>query len=314
MAAKRTAKARRQGTMTFRECASAYIAAQQAGWRDEREAKLWAASLRDHVYPVLGDLPVEIIDLPLVLRVIEPMWQTKTTTASRLRRRVEAVLDWATVRGYRQGENPARWKGLLDQVLPKERKVARVEHHEALPYAETAAFMAELRSQATTTARALEFAILTATRVGEVIGARWAEIDFQGRVWAIPAERMKAAREHRVPLSDAAVALLEALPRTSARIFPVSRTSVWYAAKRLRPEITVHGFRSSFRDWAGERTSYAREVIEQCLAHAAGDQTELAYRRGDALEKRRRVMEDWATFCAQPAPASDNVRPIRVAG
>jgi integrase len=189
MAEKRAAKAKRMQAMTFRECADAYIKAHAAGWRDEREAKLWAASLRDHVHPVLGDLPVDAIDLPLVLRVIEPMWQTKTTTASRLRRRIEAILDWATVRRYRQGENPARWKGLLDQVLPKERKVARVEHHEALPYTETPTFVAELRRQDTITARPLEFAILTATRVGEVVGARWSEVDLQGRVWVIPPER-----------------------------------------------------------------------------------------------------------------------------
>jgi integrase len=311
IAAGRVAKAK---AMSFEECAVAYVAAHEAGWRDQREGKLWTASLGSHVYPAIGKLPVDAIDLPLVLRVIEPLWQTKTTTAARVRRRIENVLDWATVRGYRKGDNPARWKGHLDQVLPKERKVAKVEHHEALPYSEMGAFMAELRNDEKLSARALEFAILTATRAGEVVGATWSEFDLEARTWAIPAERMKAAREHRVPLSDAALALLRALPRTGDRVFSVSRTIVWYAVKRIRPEITVHGFRSSFRDWAGERTGFAREVVEQCLAHAAGDQTELAYRRGDALEKRRQVMDAWAKFCAQPVGTGDNVRSIRAGG
>jgi integrase len=308
VAAKRVAKAK---AMSFEECAAAYIIAHQPGWHNEREPRLWAATMRDHVYPVIGKLPVGAIDLPLILRVIEPLWQTTTSTASRVRQRIENILDWATVRGYRTGDNPARWKGHLDQLLPKERKVAPIEHHEALPYGEVAAFMAQLRSDRKLSARVLEFAILTATRAGEVIGATWAEIDFERRVWVIPAERMKAGREHRIPLSEPALALLRALPRTGDKVFPVGAGALWRVAKKLRPEITVHGFRSSFRDWAGERTSFAREVVEQCLAHAAGDQTELAYRRGDALEKRRQVMDAWAKFCAQPVPVGDNVLRIR---
>jgi len=315
-AAKRVAEAK---AMTFQDCAEAYIKAHRAGWKTIKEANEWTASMRIYVEPVLGELPVAAVDLPLVLRVIEPMWQTRTSTASRVRQRIENILDWATVRGYRTGDNPARWKGHLDKMLPKVSKVAPVEHYAAMPYADVAAFMIDLHtagrtSSQATAAKGLQFAILTATRVGEVIGATWQEIDFKGRVWVIPAERMKAGREHRVPLSDAALALLQALPRTGDRVFPVGDVALWRVAKRIRPEITVHGFRSTFRDWAGERTSYAREVVEQCLAHAAGDQTELAYRRGDALEKRRHVMDAWAKFCAQPAPAGGNVVGLQEAG
>jgi integrase len=311
-AVKRSAM-KRVSTLTFEDCAKGYIAAHQAGWKTSKEAHEWTASMRIYAYPAIGKSPVEAIDLPLVLRVIEPLWQTKTSTGSRVRQRIENILDWATVRGHRRGDNPARWRGHLDQILPKPNKVAKVEHYAAMPYTEIGAFVASLRNaRPALAARGLEFAILTAARVGEVNGATWSEIDLEARVWAIPADRMKAGKDHRVPLSAAALALLEALPRTGDRVFPVGDVALWRVAKKLRPDITVHGFRSSFRDWAGERTSYAREVVEQCLAHAAGDATELAYRRGDALEKRRQVMEAWAGFCAQPAPAG-NVRAIRAA-
>ncbi len=285
MAAKRARIAEQRAVeakgMTFEDCATAYVKAHKAGWRDEREAKLWTASLRDHVYPTIGKLPVDAIDLPLVLRVIEPMWQTKTATASRVRRRIENILDWATVRGHRSGDNPARWKGHLDQVLPKERKVAQVEHHEALPYPAVGAFMVELRSDKKLSARALEFSILTAARVGEVVGATWQEIDFKGRTWTIPAERMKADREHRVPLSDAALALLEALPRTGARVFPVSRTIVWYAAAIYAPRSrsTAFGRASATGPESGPATR-ARLSSSAWRSHAAsGIKPELAYRR-----------------------------------
>jgi len=208
---------------------------------------------------------------------------------------------------YRTGDNPARWKGNLEHLLAKKSKVAQIEHYPALPYTDIGAFMIELRARPGLPGRAAEFAILTAVRAGEVTGATWSEIDLNGRAWVIPSERMKAGREHRVPLSDAAIAILEALPRDGSRVFPVDTVTVWRAVKRLRPEITLHGFRSTFRDWAGERTGFAREVVEQCLAHAAGDQTELAYRRGDALEKRRQVMDAWARYCAQPVQRGELV-------
>ena len=296
-------------TITFVECAEAYIAAHKAGWRTAKNAKEWAATLRTYAHPVIGELPVGVIDLPLILRILEPIWTEKPSTASRVRVRLENILDWATVRGYRTGDNPARWKGNLESLLPRKAKVAKIKPHLALPYSEIGGYMADLRQRDSLPARALEFAILTATRVSEVTGAKWSEFDLTARAWVIPSGRMKANREHRVPLSDRALAILEELPRTADRVFPVDGVTVWRHAKKLRPElgVTVHGFRSTFRDWAGDRTGFAREVIEQCLAHAAGDQTELAYRRGDALDKRRQVMDAWARFCGQPVQRGEVV-------
>jgi integrase len=306
-ASKIAARVAEDSTITFKECAEAYIAAHRAGWRTVKQAKDWTATLRAYAHPVLGDLPVAAIDLPLILRVLEPLWTEKTSTAARIRTRLENILDWATVRGFRTGDNPARWKGNLEHLLAKKSKVAKTEHYPALPYTDIGPFMTELRARPGLPAKAAEFAILTAMRAGEVTGATWSEIDLKSRVWVIPSERMKAGREHRVPLSDAALAILKALPRNGPRVLPVDTVTVWRAVKRLRPEITLHGFRSTFRDWAGERTSFAREVVEQCLAHAAGDQTELAYRRGDALTKRRQVMDAWARFCAQPVERGEVV-------
>ena len=211
------------------------------------------------------------------------------------------MLDWAKVRGYRDGENPARWKGHLDQLLPQRGKVRKVKHHAAMPYAELPAFMVAVRARPATAARALEFAILTAARTGEVLGARWEEIDLEARIWTVPAERMKAGREHRVPLSDAALAILHAIYRTGDLVFPLSHMALFRFLRQMeRGEITAHGFRSTFRDWASEETSHSRDVVEMALAHAIADKTEAAYRRGDLFDKRRRLMTEWEAYCGAP--------------
>ena len=251
------------------------------------------------------------MDTGLVLKAIEPIWATKAETASRLRGRIESVLDWATARGYRQGENPARWRGHLDKLLPPRSKVARVKHHPALPYPEIGTFMADLRDQGGVAARALELTVLCATRTSETIGATWGEVDLETATWTIPDQRMKAGRDHKVPLSDRAVEVLRQMAQEHGRdgfIFPgarkgrpLSNMAMLAVLKRMgRTNLTVHGFRSTFRDWAAERTAYAREVCEMALAHAIGDRVEAAYRRGDLFEKRRRLMADWSTFCDMP--------------
>jgi integrase len=292
--------------MTFEQAAEQYITAQAAGWRGPRQEQQWRQSLASYAYPILGKLPAMAIDTPLVMRVLEPMWQTKTETASRLRARIEAVLDWTTSRGLRQGENPARWRGHLENLLARRSKVQRVEHHAALPYAEIGALVTDLRRQEGTAHRALEFAILTATRTGEVLGARWSELDLAGRVWTIAGERMKGGKEHRVPLSDAALAVIEAMAaiRVNEYVFPGRNGALGHNAMLRvlaalgRADISVHGFRSSFRDWAAEATAYPNEVVEMALAHTIKNQAEAAYRRGDLLDKRRALMRDWAQRCA----------------
>lgn len=293
--------------MTFRQCAEAYIAAHQSGWRNPKHAAQWPATLGAYVYPVFGDLPVAAVDVGLVMKAVEPIWNAKPETASRVRGRVESVLDWATAREYRQGDNPARWRGHLENLLPKRSKVQRVKHHAALPYAELPSFMAELRQQKGRAARALEFAILTAGRSGEVRGATWAEIDLEARLWTIPAERMKAGREHRVPLSNAAMEVLRPLAeaRTGDTVFPgasgqpLSDMTLTMLLRRMdRGDLTAHGFRSTFSDWCAEQTSTPSEVREMALAHAVGDKVEAAYRRGDLFEKRRQLAEAWSRYCA----------------
>jgi integrase len=293
--------------MTFATAAEQYIRGQAAGWRGPRQEEQWRQSLTDHAFPVIGKLPVMAIDTALVLRVLEPIWQTKTETANGVRGRIEAVLDWAKTRELRQGENPARWRGHLENLLSKRSKVRRVEHHKALPFAEIGFLMTELRAQQGIAARALEFTILTAARTGEALGARWSEIDLSGRVWTIPAERMKKGdKEHRVPSSDAALTVLGAMAdiRVDEYVFPGrSKGPLGQMAMRrvlgsLRGDISVHGFRSTFRDWAAETTAYPREVAEMALAHAVGNHVEAAYRRGDLFEKRRALMQDWARHCA----------------
>lgn len=310
----------RAKSKTFRDCADAYIEAHKAGWKNAKHAKQWGATLETYAYPKFGSLPVASIDTALVQDVLRPIWATKTETASRLRGRIESVLDWAKVNAYRDGENPARWRGHLDKLLPARNKVQKVEHHAALPYAEVGAFVADLRKREGTASRALEFGILTAARSGEVRGAKWGEVDLVGKVWTIPGERMKAGREHRVPLSDAAVALLKAVPRMkgSDYVFPAPRggalsdMALSAVLKRMeRSGLTVHGFRSTFRDWAGETTAYPREVIEHALAHQLKDKAEAAYQRGDLLAKRARLMGDWAKYCAKATKPGENVVAIK---
>ena len=268
---------------------------------------------------MINDLPVSAIDTGLVLKgALEPIWTKTPESASRIRGRIEAVLGWAKVRGYREGENPARWHGHLKETLPARSKLSR-GHHAALPYKDLPAFMGELRGKRGVSARALEFTILTAARTGDTIGARWPEIDLDAAVWTIPAARMKAAKEHRVPLSDRAIAIIEALPRASEYVFPgakkdkpLSQQAMLEVVRGMRgKDATPHGFRSSFKDWAGETTSYANELTEVALAHAVSDKTEAAYRRGDMMEKRRRLMADWAAYCGRPPVSRDNVVSIR---
>jgi integrase len=307
-------------TITFDDCAKAYITAHADGWRSAKHLQQWRNTLDAYAAPVLGRLPIRAIDTGLIMRVLEPMWASKPETASRLRGRIESVLSWATVRGYRIGENPARWRGHLDSLLPAKSKVRKVEHHAALPYVDVGRFMHDLRQQAGLGARALEFLILTATRAGEVLNATWDEFDLETSTWSIPAGRMKGGREHRVPLSDAAMAVLKAAQelRQSDYVFPgakaarpLSLMSLKTTLERTGQNVTSHGFRSTFRDWAAEQTSYANHVVEMALAHAVPNAVEAAYRRGDLFDKRRRLMDDWAQFCATPVATSGRVVPIR---
>jgi integrase len=296
--------------MTFQQCADRYIAAHRAGWRNGKHAAQWEATLATYAGPIIGRLPVQAIDTALVMKVIESLWATKPETASRLRGRIERILDWAKVRGYRAGENPARWRGHLDHLLPARSKVRKVEHYAALPYAELAGFLVALRKQQGIVARALEFTILTTARSGETRGARWSEFNLSDKTWAVPGERMKASREHRVPLSTRALAILEEMQAHRAGedgfVFlggkqgkPLSDMAFSMLLRRMgRGDLTAHGFRSTFRDWAAEQTNYPNHVVEQALAHVIGSKVEQAYRRSDLFEKRRRLMQQWGAFCA----------------
>jgi integrase len=314
-------KLARRKHMTFKACAEAYIEAHRAEWKSPKHAQQWENTLSTYAHPVFGDLPVATVDEALVLKVLTPIWSDKTETATRLRGRIESVLDWATFNKYRHGDNPARWKGHLAHSLAKPNKVAKVTHHPALPYKDIGAFMADLRQREGLGARALEFLILTAARSGEIRGATWDEIDFDDRLWIIPADRMKMEREHRVPLSDAALALLKAIPRLadSNLLFPSSKPNTPMSDMTLtavlrrmqRTDITVHGFRSTFRDWAAESTNYPADMAEMALAHTIGDKVEAAYRRGDMLKKRFRMMNDWAKYCGTALKASGVVVPMR---
>lgn len=304
-AARSALRAAAAAAITFEEAAKQYIAAHEAGWRNEKHADQWRNTLRVHAEPVLGKLIVSDIQVAHVLKVLEPIWQEKTETATRVRGRIEKILDWAKGRGYRSGDNPAAWKGNLQAQLPQPKAIAKVEHHPALPFAQIGAFMARLREQDGMGARALEFTILTAARSGEVRGATWAEIDLEEAVWTVPGERMKVGKEHRVPLPPAAVALLKRLPRTEGvdYVFPAPRggqlsdMTLTAVLRRMEVPVTVHGMRSTFRDWAAEHTEYPREVAEMALAHSISNAVEAAYRRGDLFEKRRSLMSDWAKFC-----------------
>jgi len=303
--------------ITFAEAARQCHASKAQGFRNRKHAAQWLATLEQYAFPVFGAVPVDRVELAHVVKVLEPIWTTKTETASRVRQRIEHVLAWATVRGYRSGDNPARWRGHLDAVLPKPGSVSRVVHHRALPVDEMPAFMAALREREGIAARALEFVVLTAARSGEVRGATWAEIDTDARIWAVPPERMKARREHRVPLSDRAVEILQAAPRLEGcpYVFPSGRggklsdMALTGVLRRMDVDAVPHGFRSTFRDWCSERTGYAHEVAEAALAHTIPSAVERAYRRGDLFTKRARLMQEWARFCAAPAAAA--VAPIR---
>ncbi len=299
--------------LSFAECAELYVESQAPGWSNPKHIEQWRNTLKNLAGPTIGRLPVNQIDTALIMRCLEPIWSTKTETASRLRGRIEAVLDWAAVRGYRKGDNPARWRGHLDKLLPRPSKAARVKHHPALPYAEIGKFMMELRKDAGVAARALEVTILTAARTNEIIQAEWSEIDLELKTWIVPAERMKSKQLHRVPLSNAAVTSLKAVQgRHATYVFPghkrgshLSNAAMMQVLKRLeRTGITVHGFRSTFRDWCAESTNYSGQVAEMALAHTLRDKTEAAYRRGDLFEKRARLMADWARYCGKPTESA----------
>lgn len=303
-----SSKAAAAKTKTFDECAEAYVEAHRSGWKNAKHADQWTNTLDTYASPHFGSLAVSVIDTALVMKALEPIWTEKTETASRLRGRIESVLDWATVRGYRSGENPARWKGHLDHLLPKRSKVQKVEHHAALPYAGAPAFMVELRKLDNTAAKALELLILTASRTNEVLGAKWDEFDLDTDVWTIPAERMKAGKEHRIPLSKAAIRIVKAMKqvRQNDYVFPgqreqkpLSNMALLQLLKRMeRGDLTAHGFRSTFRDWVGETTHYPREVAEAALAHVLKDKAEAAYARGDLFGKRAAMMDAWANYLA----------------
>jgi integrase len=300
-------------SVTFENASASYFAAHRASWRNAEHAHQWQSTLSRYVYPVFGSFPVGAIDTTLVLQALEPIWSTKTETADRVRGRIEAVLDWAQARGCRDGENPARWRGHLDNLLPVQSKLVPVRHHAALPVAELPSFFRSLRVQEGATARALEFLILTAARTGEVTGAKWSEVDTTAATWSVPAARMKGGREHRVPLPLAALAILENMNTTGEpdgfifsgrkRAQRLPQRAMRSLLERTREDATVHGFRSTFRDWAAERTDFSGEVVEMALSHTISNKVEAAYRRGDLFEKRRVLMEQWAAFCESPQRA-----------
>ncbi|GGK28199.1 tyrosine-type recombinase/integrase [Salinarimonas ramus] len=289
--------------MTFGEAADALITSMSASWRNAKHRAQWEMTLRDYCAP-MRTKPVDEVGTDDVLAVLQPIWQSKAETASRLRGRIERVLDYAKARGLRTGENPARWRGHLDAILPRPKKLTR-GHHRAMPFDDVPAFMSRLRDRVGVSARALEFLVLTAARSGEVLGMRWSEVDFDAAVWSVPAERMKGGRAHRVPLTDRAVDILVELNKAAVGEYvfpgmklnrPLSVMALEMVLRRMKVDFTVHGFRSAFRDWAGERTPFPREIAEAALAHLVGDEVERAYRRGDALEKRRALMTAWSDF------------------
>lgn len=325
--AKATASLEQAKAVTFKEACAKYIAAHRTGWKNPKHVQQWENTLATYAFPIIGGLLPRDIDTGLVLKVLEPIWATKNETASRLRGRIESVLSWCKVRGLRESANPAQWRGHLDQLLPAPAKVQRATsgNHPALPYAEMAGFMRLLKAQTGLGALALELTILTAARTGEVIGAKWSEIDKEKAIWTIPAERMKAGKAHAVALSKQALALLtklEDMPRPAGNDYlfagrgqkSISNMAMLQLLKRMKcAGITVHGFRSSFRDWAAEMTAYPSDVVEMALAHTIENKVEAAYRRGDLLEKRRRLMQEWAEFCDKEV-AQGVVTPLRKAG
>jgi integrase len=303
--------------MTFDQCAAAYIEAHRPSWKNVKHIAQWESTIKTYASPVIGSLPVAEVDTALIIKVLEPIWLSKQETATRLRGRLESVLDWATTRTFRQGENPARWKGHLENLLPHMSKTERIVHHPSLPWQEINDFLTDLRQQQGIAAKAVEFTILTACRSGEVRGCAWTEIDLASKTWKIPAARMKAGREHSVPLSDAAIEVLASMPRMGALVFPGARggtalsdMSLTAVLRRMeRRDITVHGFRSSFRMWAAESTAFPRDVCEQALAHSLPDKVEAAYQRSDLFVKRIHLMQAWADYCNKPTMTA-SVTPI----
>ena len=294
---------------TFAEVASQYVDVKSAQWKGDGSRREWLSTLRRYAFPIIGSFSVASIDTELVHRVLDPVWTKKPHVGQRLRERIEAVLEFAKSMGLREGENPARWKGHLANVLPKATRTSRTKHHAALPYGELPALMGELRGLPGVAARALEFLILTAARTGEARFARWSEFDLSARIWTLPGERMKGDREHRVPLSDRAVAILSELPRDGDAVFPgrsagavLNQDAMADVLAKVRPGITVHGFRSTFRDWAAEITAYPNHVVEMALAHAISNGIEAAYRRGDLFEKRRQLMAEWTAYLHRELP------------
>lgn len=310
------AQAAKAKAVSFRTVAETYMAANQASWRNDKHRQQWCNTLATYVYPVIGDLPVGDVSTAHVLEIIEPLWKSKPETASRVRGRIESILDAAKARGYRDGENPARWRGHIAQILPARSRLTR-GHHKAMAYSDVPAFLRDLDAKQAVAALALEFTILTAARTGEVIGATWDEVDLNKAIWMIPATRMKAGREHRIPLSDRAVEILKAVkPLGQDHVFvgnkgKISSMAMAMLLRRMGQDVTVHGFRSAFRDWAAECTGYPHEVCEMALAHTIENKAEAAYRRGDLFDKRRELMNDWAAFCSATAIAGASIIPFR---
>ena len=317
------------GVPTFAEAAATYIEAHTPGWKNAKHAAQWTATLATYAEPVIGSKPVDAIGTDDVLKILSPVWGSKTETAKRVQGRVENILDWATARKYRTGENPARWRGHLDKLLPRPTKVKRVEHHPAMPHGEVPGFMAELADMTGVSALALRFLILTATRTSETLQATWIEIDLEAAVWTIPGSRMKAGQPHRVPLGSAALAILEALPRVDGNPYlfvgaregrPLSNMALLQLMRGMgygvggdRGDYVPHGFRSAFRDWAGEVSSFPRDVCEMALAQVIENKVEAAYRRGDLFDKRRAMMDAWADWCIRPTPAVAKLPQARAA-
>ncbi len=308
-------------SLTFGQAARLCHDKKSSEFRNAKHSMDWISSVNRYAIPIIGSIPVSEIDLPHILKVLEPIWKDKTETATRLRQRLEAILAWATLSGHRSGENPARWKGHLDAVLPTPNKIRKRNHFAALPWKEIGAFMKMLRTKRGTSCRALEFLILTAARSGEVRLATWDEIDLDNKVWTIPADRMKAGKEHSVPLTEQAVTLLESMPRfeNSNYVFaaprggPLSDMSLSMVCRRMEVDGVPHGFRSTFRDWCAENTNYPREVAEMALAHTIESKVEAAYRRGDLFQKRMKLMESWTDFCSKEYQQSGKVLPINQA-
>jgi integrase len=310
-AAEKARLAEQARVVTFRKCAELYLALHQDNW-SFRHRQQWYGTLRDYINPVLGGMSVADIDEPVILKIIEPLWQPMNVTAGRILSRIEAVLDYASAAGARHGDNPAR---ALRAILPKSSKTHRVAHHAAVSFPDAPAFMAELRKQESVAARCLEFTVLTAARSGESIGALWSDIDLKTKTWTVPRERMKSRREHRIPLSARAIAILRALPQHGDRVFPkFHNTALSDVLARLRPGTTVHGFRSCFKDWSRETTNFADSVVEAALAHVVGDKVMQAYARGTLFDRRRELMNAWSAYCEQPSATPDDAKVVAIGG